>query len=78
MTPDRRQRAGEATAVHRPAGFECRGCGCHHFRVVYTRPTERGITRVRACRHCGRRIVTREVMAGEPTRRPYQAPITPV
>jgi DNA-directed RNA polymerase subunit M/transcription elongation factor TFIIS len=53
------------------AGFECRSCGCRHFHVVYTRPTERGVTRVRACRHCGRRIVTRETLLGEPSRGQY-------
>jgi hypothetical protein len=60
------------------AGFECRACGCRDFRVVYTRPTNRGVTRVRACRHCGRRIVTRETVAGEPSRGEYRSRIPPV
>ncbi len=54
------------------AGFECRSCGCRHFHVVYTRPTERGVTRVRACRHCGRRIVTRETLLGDVRRGQYR------
>lgn len=42
------------------APFTCFTCGCRHFYVVYTRPRRGYILRVRACRHCGRRIVTRE------------------
>jgi len=53
-------------------GFECRGCGCRHFHVVYTRPNPNGITRVRACRHCGKRIVTREILVGDPSRGQYR------
>lgn len=52
-------------------GLECRSCGCRHFLVVYTRPTDRSITRVRACRHCGRRIITRETLVGDPIRGSY-------
>ena len=44
-----------------PKGLECRKCGCLHFYVVYTRPQPGGvIMRLRECRHCGRRILTRE------------------
>jgi hypothetical protein len=43
-----------------PPGLECRGCGCHHFEVLYTRPRLGGIMRVRQCRYCGKRLVTRE------------------
>ena len=41
-------------------GLECRGCGCRDLRVLYTRYRAGSIVRVRACRHCGRRLVTRE------------------
>jgi len=41
-------------------GLECRGCGCRELRVLYTRYRAGSIVRVRACRHCGRRLVTRE------------------
>ncbi len=41
-------------------GIECPKCGCHHFEVLYTRPIIGQIKRVRACRHCGRRMVTFE------------------
>ena len=41
-------------------GLVCPKCGCRHLIVVYTRPRVRQILRVRACRHCGRRLVTRE------------------
>jgi transcriptional regulator NrdR family protein len=42
-------------------GLVCRGCGCRHFRVVYTRAIIRGrVKRRRECRHCGRRLTTIE------------------
>jgi hypothetical protein len=53
-----------------PRGLECSRCGCRHFEVVYTRPTHDGIARVRACRHCGRRITTRERIVGGSERDP--------
>ncbi|GJQ28432.1 MAG: hypothetical protein HBSAPP03_15910 [Phycisphaerae bacterium] len=43
-------------------GLVCRGCGCQHFRVVYVKHRPGGIVlRRRECRHCGRRVMTREV-----------------
>jgi len=64
----------QAEAVEVPKGLICRGCGCGHFDVFYTRSTAHGITRMRVCRHCGRRMVTREapVGSGEPVRGQYQ------
>ena len=42
-------------------GLVCRGCGCRHFLVVYTRKmVGGGVERRRECRNCGRRITTRE------------------
>jgi len=42
-------------------GLVCRWCGCTHFRVIYIRPTYGGrIMRRRECRHCGKRMTTRE------------------
>jgi len=42
-------------------GLECPRCGCHHFRVLYTRRAWGGrILRRRECRHCGRRVTTYE------------------
>ncbi len=41
-------------------GIVCPRCGCRHFRVVYTRRKPSVIMRLRECRHCGRRIVTKE------------------
>ena len=41
-------------------GLECRGCGCRHFEVVYTRPKHGYIMRLRECRNCGKRVSTRE------------------
>jgi transcription elongation factor Elf1 len=46
--------------VELPRGLECRHCGCRDLRVLYTRQRPRSIMRVRVCRHCGRRVVTRE------------------
>ena len=42
-------------------GLSCRGCGCQHLKVVYLRrlPNGRGLRR-RQCRHCSRRVTTRE------------------
>ena len=42
-------------------GLVCRQCGCRHFEVLYTRRRPGSIMRVRQCRHCGKRMVTREV-----------------
>jgi len=43
-------------------GLECPGCGCTHFRVLYTRRALGGrLLRRRECRHCGRRVTTYEV-----------------
>ncbi len=41
-------------------GLVCPKCGCQHLPVYYSRPKKGYILRVRACRHCGRRVVTRE------------------
>ena len=47
-------------------GLECRGCGCKHFRVVYTRPYRGGsVVRRRECRYCGRRMTTVEKAFGQ-------------
>ena len=45
---------------NKPPGLECPDCGCAHLPVHYTRKRNGHILRVRLCRHCGRRIVTRE------------------
>lgn len=43
-----------------PRGLQCPECGCAHLPVHYTRKRNSHIQRVRLCRNCGRRIVTRE------------------
>lgn len=43
-----------------PRGLICPKCGCRHLPVVYTRPRAGHILRMRECRHCGKRIPTRE------------------
>jgi transcription elongation factor Elf1 len=45
-------------------GIECLRCGCRHFWVVYTRPRNNVIVRLRECRHCGKRLLTREQSVG--------------
>jgi len=43
------------------AGLVCRACGCQHFHVVYLKRRPNGVVmRLRECRHCGKRITTRE------------------
>jgi len=52
-------------------GLECPGCGCSHFRVLYTRRAVGGrLLRRRECRHCGRRVTTYEQSAETACRRP--------
>ena len=41
-------------------GIACPKCGCRHLPVRYTRQRAGFIQRVRECRHCGRRLITRE------------------
>jgi hypothetical protein len=49
----------------RPAGLECRNCGCRHFHVIETWQLVNGaIRRRRECRHCHWRVTTVERPAG--------------
>jgi DNA-directed RNA polymerase subunit RPC12/RpoP len=41
-------------------GLACPSCGCRHLPVWYTRQKPGYVLRVRLCRHCGRRVATRE------------------
>lgn len=42
-------------------GLVCPHCACRHFRVIYLQRRPNGVLmRRRECRHCGRRITTRE------------------
>lgn len=50
------------TNPEQPKGLECPSCGCRDLRVYYTRPRHKYILRVRLCRHCGRKIATRETL----------------
>lgn len=43
-----------------PRGLVCPRCGCGHLPVAYTRHRPGAIVRCRACRHCGKRMITRE------------------
>ncbi|MEX2388790.1 MAG: hypothetical protein WD534_13005 [Phycisphaeraceae bacterium] len=55
-------RLSELTTPRDPEerGLRCPRCGCGHLPVVYTRPKPGCILRVRECRHCGKRLSTRE------------------
>lgn len=47
-------------------GLVCRACGCRHFEMMHTRRAlGNRVMRRRACRHCGRRMMTYELPAGE-------------
>lgn len=53
--------AAESAADAEPvAGPECRTCGCRHLPVHATRRHGSCIVRIRYCRNCGARLVTRE------------------
>lgn len=43
-----------------PDGIKCPDCDCPHLPVYYTRHRDGATIRVRHCRHCGRRVITRE------------------
>jgi len=45
-----------------PSGLRCPRCGCGHLPVLYTRHKRDHVLRVRHCRNCGRRVMTRERM----------------
>lgn len=54
--------AGVAKEPMAQRGLVCPRCGCRHLPVVYTRPKGGHLLRVRECRHCAKRITTRERM----------------
>jgi len=58
LTPSR-----PAPIAVEPLGIRCPRCGCRHLPVYYVRPRGRGKLRVRVCRNCGRKVVTRETVA---------------
>ncbi|MCL2646130.1 MAG: hypothetical protein FWD61_03880 [Phycisphaerales bacterium] len=45
----------------KPEGLVCPKCGCCHLPVIYTRLRRNYILRARQCRHCERRMFTREI-----------------
>jgi len=56
-----RVKQGEEFVDGQKAGLVCRACGCQHFLVVYLKRLPNGVLmRRRECRHCGKRITTRE------------------
>ena len=60
-----RVKQAEEVIAGQKAGLVCRACGCQHFRVVYLKRLLAGVVmRRRECRHCGKRIITREAAMG--------------
>jgi ribosomal protein S27E len=55
-TPDRQPTTPRGVRL----ALQCRACGCRHLPVVYLRPFPNYTMRVRQCRNCGRRLLTRE------------------
>ena len=51
---------GKAACDTEATGLVCRACGCRHFRVIYLKRLPGALLRRRECRHCGKRITTRE------------------
>jgi hypothetical protein len=47
-------------------GLACPECGCRDFRTPHTRRMSNGILRERACRKCGKVILTKEKVWAEP------------
>ena len=50
-------------------GLVCGRCGCRDFRTPHTRRMRDGIMRERACRHCGKVILTKEKLWAVPAAR---------
>jgi transcriptional regulator NrdR family protein len=47
-------------------GISCPKCGCRHFNVLETRPTNNNrLRRRKECRHCGYRVTTHESLQTE-------------
>jgi len=59
MTTSQQTKTQDTKQVNRLA---CPSCACAHLPVLYTRQRAKQIVRVRACRNCGRRLVTRETI----------------
>jgi len=65
----------EAATTPPAAGLECPECGCRHFETIKSEPRTWGILRRKACRHCGRRVTTRERLvpnSGNPTQKNFR------
>ncbi len=60
MSQRRGNAASQPPPPAEPIGVECPDCGCRHLPVYYTRARRGFILRIRHCRNCGRRVITRE------------------
>jgi len=53
-------------------GIACPRCGCRHLRTTHTERLPSGrVRRRKVCRHCGRRILTYELLSGDLNRDRY-------
>jgi len=60
MVAKPRKTLDEMAEAGEPLGIACRDCGCRDWRVNYTRQGNGEVKRQKICRHCGRRMMTRE------------------
>ncbi len=60
MTAKPRKSLDEMEAAGAELGIVCRECGCRDWRVNYTRQGNGEVRRQKICRHCGKRMMTRE------------------
>jgi len=45
-------------------GMQCPACNCRDFRTLKTEKRAGYVKRYKACRHCDRRVITQEMIAG--------------
>lgn len=45
-----------------PLGLVCPKCGCRHFETTHTERRRNAILRRKTCRHCGRKVVSTELL----------------
>lgn len=57
-----RQRPSIREAIERRWGIGCPQCGCCHWYTLKTSHVGTHVKRLKQCRHCGHKVVTRERM----------------
>lgn len=54
--------AGASESSNDAEGIVCPKCGCRHMNVSYGRKQLGFVQRVKYCRNCGQRVLTREAI----------------